>query len=139
MGHGLDPDIPLPPSIDAEQFGESVRDSALPWDTVDTARFRRGAPLDATIETLIVKQDERSKDDPNFRYLLEGIREIEEARSRDSVSLGQSLWLCRHGCGRGYRRGRSPGYPPRPGGRDRLGLGGDAGDSAGTSQGGSRK
>jgi len=84
---GVDPDIALPSSIDAEQFGESVRDSALPWDTVDTTRFRRGAPLDETIETLIVKQDERSKDDPNFRYLLEGIREIEEARSRDSVSL----------------------------------------------------
>jgi len=84
---GVDPDIPLPSSIDAEQFGESVRESALPWDTVDTTRFRRGAPLDETIETLIVNQDERSKDDPNFRYLLEGIREIEEARSRDSVSL----------------------------------------------------
>ena len=84
---GVDPDIPLPSSIDAEQFGESVRDSALPWDTVDTTRFRRGAPLNETIETLIVNQGERSKDDPNFRYLLEGIREIEEARSRDSVSL----------------------------------------------------
>ncbi|MEE4161310.1 MAG: carboxy terminal-processing peptidase [Woeseiaceae bacterium] len=84
---GVDPDITLPSSIDADQFGESVRDSALPWDTVDTTRFRRGAPLDETIETLIVNQDERSKDDPNFRYLLEGIREIEEARSRDSVSL----------------------------------------------------
>ena len=84
---GVDPDIALPSSIDVEQFGESVRDSALPWDTVDTTRFRRGAPLDTTIESLTVNQSERSKDDPNFQYLIEGIREIEEARSRDSVSL----------------------------------------------------
>ncbi len=84
---GVDPDISLPSSIDVEQFGESVRDSALPWDTVDTTRFRRGAPLDDTISTLTVNQGERSKDDPNFQYLIEGIREIEEARARDSVSL----------------------------------------------------
>ncbi len=84
---GVDPDVPLPSSIDVEQFGESVRDSALPWDTVDTTRFRRGAPLDSTIESLIVNHDERSKDDPNFQYLLEGIREIEEARARDTISL----------------------------------------------------
>jgi carboxyl-terminal processing protease len=84
---GVEPDVPLPSSIDVERFGESVRDSALPWDTVDTTRFRRGDPLDDTIENLIVSHDQRSKDDPNFQYLVDGIREIEEARSRDTISL----------------------------------------------------
>ena len=84
---GVDPDVPLPSSIDVERFGESVRDSALPWDTVDTTRFRRGAPLDDTIESLIVNHGERSKHDPNFQYLLNGIQEIEEARARDTISL----------------------------------------------------
>jgi carboxyl-terminal processing protease len=84
---GVEPDVPLPSSIDVEQFGESVRDSALPWDTVDTTRFRRGEPLDDTIEDLIVSHDQRSKDDPNFQYLVDGIREIEEARSKDTISL----------------------------------------------------
>ena len=79
--------VPLPSSIDVERFGESVRDSALPWDTVDTTRFRRGAPLDDTIESLIVNHGERSKHDPNFQYLLNGIQEIEEARARDTISL----------------------------------------------------
>ncbi|MEM8817644.1 MAG: carboxy terminal-processing peptidase [Pseudomonadota bacterium] len=84
---GVDPDIALPSSIDAEQFGESVRDSALPWDTVDTTRFRRGAPLAETISSLTVNHVERAKDDPDYQYLLDGIREIEEARSRVTVSL----------------------------------------------------
>jgi len=84
---GVDPDIALPSSIDAERFGESVRETALPWDTVDTTRFRRGAPLADTIHSLTVSHFERAKDDPNYQYLVDGIREIEEARSRVTLSL----------------------------------------------------
>ena len=84
---GVNPDIALPSSIDVEQFGESVRDSALPWDTVRTARFSPGGPLDATIESLTSSHSERAKEDPNYRYLIEGIQEIEEARERDTISL----------------------------------------------------
>ena len=84
---GVDPDIALPSSIDAERYGESVRETALPWDTVDTTRFRRGAPLTDTIDSLTVSHYERAKDDPNYQYLVDGIREIEEARSRVTLSL----------------------------------------------------
>ena len=34
-----------------------------------------------------MSQDERSKADPNYQWLLGGIREFEEARARDTVSL----------------------------------------------------
>lgn len=84
---GVDPDIALPSPIDAEQIGESVRDSALPWDTIQTTRFRAGEPLDDTIQSLALNQTERSVSDPNYQWLLGGIRDYEEARSRDTVSL----------------------------------------------------
>jgi carboxyl-terminal processing protease len=84
---GVKPDIDLPSAIDAETIGESVRDSALPWDTIRTARFDAGEPLDATIQSLTVNQVERAKTDPNFRWLVDGIREFEEIRDRDTVSL----------------------------------------------------
>ena len=84
---GVSPDISLPSAIDAGLVGESVRDSALPWDTVTTTRFSKGAPLDSTIESLTVTHDERSSQDPNFVWLKEGIQEVREARERDSVSL----------------------------------------------------
>ncbi len=84
---GVMPDIPLPSAIDADLVGESVRDSALPWDTVTTTRFSRGAPLDTTIQSLTASHDARSSQDPNFLWLKEGIREVEEARARDAVSL----------------------------------------------------
>jgi len=84
---GVDPDIELPSLIDTEQFGESVRDSALPWDTIQTTRFRAGEPLDSTIESLTASQTERAKTDPNFKYLIERTHDVEEARNRKTVSL----------------------------------------------------
>ncbi len=84
---GVNPDISLPSAIDAAQVGESVRDSALPWDTIKTTRFTAGEPLDTTIQSLSVNQSERSKDDPNYQWLIGGIQEFEEARSRKSISL----------------------------------------------------
>jgi len=84
---GVNPDIGLPSAIDAEEIGESVRDSALPWDTIQTTRFRAGEPLDNTIHSLTVNYSERAKDDPNFQYLMQYIEDDRESRSQNTVSL----------------------------------------------------
>jgi carboxyl-terminal processing protease len=84
---GVDPDIALPSHIDATIVGESVRESALPWDTIRTTKFRPGAPLDSTISSLSASHNERSQGDPDFLYLVEGIRDIEEVRAKKTVSL----------------------------------------------------
>ena len=90
---GVSPDIELPSHINAELVGESVRETALPWDTIRTARFRAGDPLDTTIASLTTSYLERSKSDPDFRYLVDGIEDIEEARSRKFVSLNKETRL----------------------------------------------
>lgn len=84
---GVAPDIELPSHINAELIGESVRDSALPWDTVPTTRFRAGKPLDGTIESLTSSYTERAKTDPNFRYQLDMIERAEEMTARKTLSL----------------------------------------------------
>jgi carboxyl-terminal processing protease len=84
---GVEPDIRLPSAIDSESVGESVRDSALPWDTIATTRFRAGQPLENTIQSLTANHSERSKEDPNFNYLTQSIEDDHETRSRKSVSL----------------------------------------------------
>ena len=84
---GVKPDISLPSHIDASIVGESVRESALPWDTIKTTKFRPGEPLDSTISSLSASHSLRSQGDPDFQYLVEGIRDIEEIRARKSVSL----------------------------------------------------
>lgn len=84
---GVNPDINLPSPIDSAEIGESVRESALEWDTIQTTRFRAGEPLDNTIHSLTVNHTERAKDDPNFQYLTRYIEDDRESRSRKSVSL----------------------------------------------------
>ncbi len=84
---GVDPDIDLPSPIDATIVGESVRDSALPWDTIRTTEFRAGDPLDTTITSLTASHIDRAKEDPDFQYLLDGIRDVEEARAKTTMSL----------------------------------------------------
>jgi carboxyl-terminal processing protease len=84
---GVVPDITLPSHIDAEVVGESVRESALPWDTIRTTKFRPGEPLDSTISSLTASYNQRSQGDPDFQYLVEGIRDIEEVRAKKAVSL----------------------------------------------------
>ncbi|MEL7185408.1 MAG: carboxy terminal-processing peptidase [Pseudomonadota bacterium] len=84
---GVHPDIALPSAIDEDLVGESARKNALPWDEVDTTRFKAGLPLDATIESLTASYVERSKDDPNYLYQVERIRALEDAREQTTVSL----------------------------------------------------
>ncbi len=84
---GVDPDIELPSHINAELIGESVRDSALPWDTVPTTRFRAGKSLDGAIQSLAGSYEERAKTDPNFRYQVEMIRAAEALSEQKVISL----------------------------------------------------
>ncbi len=84
---GVDPDIVLPSHINAKIIGESVRDSALPWDTVQTTRFRAGKPLSDTIESLTASYVERSKDDPNYLYQVDMIQAAEEVSAQKTLSL----------------------------------------------------
>jgi len=88
---GVDPDIILPSHINAELVGESVRDSALPWDTVQTTRFRSGVPLTSTIESLTTAHAERAQDDPNIQYQLEVIEATREMTSQKSLSLNKAV------------------------------------------------
>lgn len=84
---GVEPDIELPIAIDVEEVGESARETALPWDTISTTRFNAGEPLKPLIATLAANHRQRSESDPDFQFLVEGIQEFDEMRSRRSVSL----------------------------------------------------
>lgn len=84
---GVYPDIALPSNIDTELVGESARENALPWDTIETTRFKAGAPLTSTIESLAASHVKRSKNDPNFEYQLDRIRASKRIREQTTVSL----------------------------------------------------
>ena len=84
---GVTPDINLPSLIDAEQVGESTRDTALPWDRIEGTRYQAGRPLDTLIGALNHNFEQRRGADPDLEYLMEDIEAAEETRSRRSISL----------------------------------------------------
>ncbi|HNP64697.1 MAG TPA: carboxy terminal-processing peptidase [Woeseiaceae bacterium] len=84
---GVLPDITLPSNIDVELVGESARENALPWDTVQSTRFSAGSPLDSTIQYLTSNYVERSKDDPNYQYQMDRIEAGKRIRDQKTVSL----------------------------------------------------
>lgn len=87
QNRGVIPDIVLPSFVDLDTVGESTRDTALPWDRIQPTRFQAARSLADSIAVLQSKQSLHSTDDPNFNYLLNGIRAFEEIRKQNTVSL----------------------------------------------------
>ncbi|MFI4890406.1 MAG: carboxy terminal-processing peptidase [Steroidobacterales bacterium] len=84
---GVTPDIALPSLINTNEVGESTRDRALPWDTIDPAAFKPAGDLKPVAATLQKAHDERVKDSADFRYLQQDIAAVGAIRSQKTLSL----------------------------------------------------
>ena len=84
---GVAPDIALPSLIDTAEVGESTRDRALPWDTIDPAAFRPAGDLKPLTATLQKIHDERIRNSADFRYLQQDIAAVQAVRGEKSLSL----------------------------------------------------
>lgn len=91
---GVTPDIELPSEFSAEEFGESSRPSALPWDKIPSSDFQ---PMHTISEELIARlraqYQQRLETDEDLIALVQDIQEVKEARkeSRLSLNLAQRL------------------------------------------------
>jgi carboxyl-terminal processing protease len=86
---GVEPDIVLPSAIDMEEVGESALEAALPWDRIAAAGFRRtsAATQGPTAAELEKSESARAMNNPDFRWLVEGIAINERLRSQKTLSL----------------------------------------------------
>ncbi len=84
---GVAPDITLPSLINTKEVGESNRDRALPWDTIDPAPFRPAGDLKPVTAALQKQHDERIRDSADFRYLQQDIAAVDAIRSQKTLSL----------------------------------------------------
>jgi carboxyl-terminal processing protease len=85
---GVEPDVPLPSPIDAEEIGESALDNALPWDRIAGVPFRADSGLQRTsIAGLALEERGRADRDPNYRWLVSDLAAIDQIRKRTTVSL----------------------------------------------------
>ena len=85
------PDIELPSSVDVTKVGESARETALPWDEIRATGYDLFGNTDTGfVSSLQNRHSKRASVDPDFRHLLDTIKEISADENR-SVSLNKEV------------------------------------------------
>jgi carboxyl-terminal processing protease len=87
---GVTPDIKLPQVSDADSFGESSYDNALPYTQIKPAVYIPAGELKEIVPVLDKKHEARVSKDKDFQYLLEDIAIVKKQRKENSVSLNET-------------------------------------------------
>jgi len=87
---GVKPDIVLPGIADAENFGESSFDNALPWSEVKAADYVPAGDVKALLPALLSLHEARVRKDPDFQELQEEVAEINLQRKKNAISLNEA-------------------------------------------------
>src|SRR5262245_13355096 len=84
---GVEPDITLPSLLDTDEIGESTRESALPWDRINAARY---TPEPAELPVVAMAEhehEERIAHNPDFVALEGDVQAMQQLRNQRDVSL----------------------------------------------------
>ncbi|MGO1671953.1 MAG: carboxy terminal-processing peptidase [Sphingobacterium sp.] len=86
---GVIPDLTFPTQYTAEEFGESSRPSALPWDQIKSTNFTPVADLTSINTQLEEIHTARMEESPAYSFLLEDIETFSKKDSIPSVTLNE--------------------------------------------------
>jgi len=87
---GVTPDFSLAKTSDAEHFGESSYDNALPPMQIKPADYHAATPTQDTLPTLQQRHDLRVAKDRDYQNLLDDLGEFNQRRNKTSVSLNEA-------------------------------------------------
>lgn len=87
---GVIPDINLPALTDAEEFGETSFNNALPWSQIKPAIYSYAGDLTAVVPKLMASHELRMSNDREFRYLREDLARVDDQRKKNYISLNES-------------------------------------------------
>lgn len=89
---GVMPDIKLPSALDPEQFGESSRPSALPWDEIRGTLYQKTPVINSRVIAGLNKSyNERLKTDPNLNRLVDSAAVTRRNMKDTRVSLNEEI------------------------------------------------
>ncbi|MCE2436605.1 MAG: carboxy terminal-processing peptidase [Pseudomonadales bacterium] len=91
QARGVVPDIKFPSLIDPELTGESARENALPWDTIEAERYEASKPSEAVVQHLQELHEQRTVDDPDFNHWRKSQAQFERVRNRKSVAINAEI------------------------------------------------
>lgn len=91
---GVVPDIVLP-SIwnDSKEFGEMALESALPWDTIEPAKFDHLNLVEPYLPELRKRSTQRVATDQEFSYVREDIQIFKKQQADKTLSLNEKVRL----------------------------------------------
>ncbi len=87
---GVIPDIQFPTAIDPAEWGESKEEYALPWDSINAARYNSLTDISAVVPLLREKHHARIAVEPEFQYLLTDIADYKQQMDDKTVSLKEA-------------------------------------------------
>lgn len=89
---GVTPDILLPTPFSAQQFGESSRPSALPWDIIKKADFQPTLSVsDKLVSNLSKDYQERLKFDTSLKKYVGDVEEAKRNFADTKISLNEAV------------------------------------------------
>ncbi|WP_198266252.1 carboxy terminal-processing peptidase [sulfur-oxidizing endosymbiont of Gigantopelta aegis] len=88
---GVIPDILFPALYDKDDIGESSLPEALPWDQVKNADYQHYPELNKLFPALKAKHLQRTKSDPDFRYIEETVARIDKKKDQKTLSLNYKI------------------------------------------------
>ena len=87
---GVTPDFGLPATSDAEHFGESSYDNALPPMQIKPAEYHASADLTDALPILQKRHDLRVAKNKDYQNLLEDLGEFNQQRKKNEISLNEA-------------------------------------------------
>ncbi|HTD67664.1 MAG TPA: carboxy terminal-processing peptidase, partial [Candidatus Limnocylindria bacterium] len=87
---GVVPDIILPSVNNHMEAGEAALPNAMPWDTVESAKYEPVNIIPPVLPELRKRSEARVEKDKDFAYIQEEIERYKKARDEKSVSMNEA-------------------------------------------------
>ena len=90
QNRGVVPDILFPVTVDANEFGESTYDNALPWNRIAPVPHTRYGDFAPILPRLTTLHESRVAEDHEFQWFLEDVEEVRAERAKKYVVLNEA-------------------------------------------------
>ena len=88
---GVTPDLAFPVTLDAQDYGESTYDNALPWTRIAPANYKPFNDFKPLLPLLEARHEARAKADQEFIWWSEDVAEYRKRREEKSISLNEAV------------------------------------------------
>ncbi|WP_100752336.1 carboxy terminal-processing peptidase [Vibrio salilacus] len=89
QNRGVTPDIAFPTAVEPSETGESVEENALPWDSIEPAKYQVLQRNPVQVEQLTAAHQARIVQDLEFGFIAEDIAKYKAEKDDNGLSLNE--------------------------------------------------